>query len=188
MKNQALTSRISHQDLVAVDTLLKALRRAMPFLVALAPKERRRRELRIRKLALAEHALEGVRENRAVLPPYFDFEQFEHDVRMTRGLYNALLDLKQLVFDLQATLAISGSEVAKGCDAVCGHLKAAAKMTPGLRAITQQLAAVRDPSSTVRLPVSTDFEHRPSAAPAGLPGNGGIASASDAAAAGLHFP
>ena len=158
MKSHAVSSHISRQDLAAVDTSLKALRRAMPFLVTLAPKERRRRELRIRKLALAEHALEGVRENRAFLPPYFDFEQFEHDVQVTRSLHTTLRDLKQLVFDLQATLAVTGSDVANGCEAVCAHLKAAAKTTAGLKAVTQQLAAVRRSSSSGRLMSATPLK------------------------------
>jgi len=161
MKSHSVTSQISRQDIAAVAGALKALRRATPFLVMLPAKERRRRELRVRNLTLAEHALEGVRENRAVLPPYFDFEQFEHDVHVTRGLYDVVQELKQLVADLQTTLAVTGSEVVKGSGAVCAHLKAAARTTSGLKGLTQQLAALKNGSSTPSAPFSVRLQAFP---------------------------
>src|SRR5262245_13301522 len=104
MKNQNLSIHVTVEELETAARSLKALRQTMPFLVTLPPAERRKAALKPQQLALAESCLAAARENRSILPPSFDFEQFEHNVRITVSLHKCLQDLKQLASDVQDTL------------------------------------------------------------------------------------
>ena len=140
MKNQNLPVTVTISDLEAVGRSLKALRQTMPFLVTLSPSERRGTPLGPQKLALAETCLIAARENRSILPPSFDFDQFEHNVRITAGLHKNLNELKQLASDVQDTLIAVAKQTLKSSQQVRALVRTAAKTTPGLQLLAQQLS------------------------------------------------
>jgi len=121
---------------------LKKLRQQMTFLIALSPLERSHsRHVGPKNIEAAQLSLSAVREYPNILPVGFDLARFEQTVQIAAGLYQCQAALKELASDVQDTLLTVGAEAAKGTQQIRALVKAAAQTTPGLKQMSQRLAA-----------------------------------------------
>jgi hypothetical protein len=92
-----------------------------------------------KSLAFVNNSLTAAQSNRDILPPSFDLEEFVRDYQLANSLTEVLLGLRQLTEQVDDTLLAVGSEAMSSSLTVYDYVKTAAKKTPGLKTLAEQL-------------------------------------------------
>ena len=92
-----------------------------------------------KNLAFVRNSVSVTQNNPEVLPGNFDSEEFEKDYRLSVALTEILSLLEQLSEQVDDTLMAVGSESMASSLLVYDFVKTAAKHSPGLKSVADQL-------------------------------------------------
>jgi hypothetical protein len=143
MSYQNINAALSDAELQAIKQAIATIQQNLPFLITLSADERKRLyKMGDKRLAFVQNSLNAAQSNRNILPASFDLDGFANDYRLTSSLSELLMLLRQLTEQVDDTLMAVSSESMSSSLTVYDYVKTAAKKTPGLKAIAEQLGTL----------------------------------------------
>ncbi|WP_017318055.1 hypothetical protein [Mastigocladopsis repens] len=140
MAYQNITASLSPEDMQQIKAALQTIQKKLPFLITLSTEERRRLfKMGDKSLAFVNNSLTAAQSNPDILPASFNLEEFVRDYQLAATLTELLIALRQLSEQVDDTLLAVGSEAMSSSLTVYGYVKTAAKKTPGLKRLAEQL-------------------------------------------------
>ena len=140
---QDINASLSDVDLQEIKQAIDIIERKMPFLITLSYEERKRMyKMGDKRLAFVQNSFNAAQSNRNILPASFDLEAYTNDYKLAASLTELLMRLTQLTEQVDDTLMAVGSEAMSSSLTVYDYVKTAAKKTPGLKAIAEQLGTL----------------------------------------------
>lgn len=135
-----INTTLSDVDRQAIKQAIVLIQQKMPFLVTLSADDRQRLyKMGDKRLAFVQHSLSAAQSNPNILPASFDLQGFSNDYQLATDLSELLMLLTQLTEQVDDTLLAVGSEAMSSSLTVYDYIKTAAKKTPGLKTISEQL-------------------------------------------------
>ncbi len=95
-----------------------------------------------KRLAFVQNSFNAAQSNRNILPASFDLEAYTNDYQLAADLTELLMLLTQITEQVNDTLMAVGSEAMSSSLTVYEYVKTAAKKTPGLKSIAEQLGTL----------------------------------------------
>ena len=140
MSYQNISATVSAADLKAVKDAVALIQTKLPFLVSLTPDERKGIfKAGPNSLSFVQNALQAAQNNPDIFPKSFDVEEFSSDVDLFAVLTDHNTLVSQLASEIDDTrMAVGGEAMSEAAD-VYNYVKAAAKKTPGLKPVADQL-------------------------------------------------
>ncbi|NJN56723.1 MAG: hypothetical protein HC879_04110 [Leptolyngbyaceae cyanobacterium SL_5_9] len=143
MPYQDINVRLSEADLQEIKQAIDTIQSKMSFLITLTQEERKRLyKMGDKRLAFVQNSINVAQSNRNILPASFDLEAYTNDYRLAANLNELLMRLTQITEQVDDTLMAVGSEAMGSSLTVYEYVKTAAKKTPGLKAIAEQLGSL----------------------------------------------
>jgi len=143
MLYQDLNVTLSDADRQAIKQAIATIQQKLPFLITLSADERKRLyKMGDKRLAFVQNSLNVAQSNRNILPASFDLDGFSNDYHLSADLTELLMLLNQLTEQVDDTLMAVSSEAMSSSLTVYDYVKTAAKKTPGLKAIAEQLGSL----------------------------------------------
>ncbi|NTW48932.1 MAG: hypothetical protein HGB19_04215 [Chlorobiales bacterium] len=143
-------------DLTAIRTSLDAINAKLPFLITLTPAERKKLvKMGDKSVAFVQQCLQAVKDNGALMPAGFPVTEFDKDVKLSTDLLSIHTQVSQLAEKLDDTLLAVGNEAMNQSLQVYGQVKLAAKRSPGMKTLADQLGA-RYKANGSRIPKPTN--------------------------------
>ncbi|MBD2299246.1 hypothetical protein H6G80_18505 [Nostoc sp. FACHB-87] len=140
MAYQNITASLSPEDIQEIKAAFATIQAKLPFLVTLSAEERRKLfKMGDKRLSFVNTSLIAAQSNRDILPASFDLEEFVRDYQLATNLTELLIGLRQLTEQVDDTLMAVGSEAMSSSLTVYDYVKTAAKKTPGLKTIAEQM-------------------------------------------------
>lgn len=140
MPYQNISAKLTDTDVQEIKAALATIQTRMPFLINLTVEERRKLfKMGNKSLAFVNNSLTAAQANRDILPASFDLDEFISDYQLAATLGEIHLSLQQLTEKVDDTLMAVSSEAMGSSLTVYDYVKTAAKKTPGLKAIADQL-------------------------------------------------
>ncbi|MBW4573383.1 MAG: hypothetical protein KME31_37165 [Tolypothrix carrinoi HA7290-LM1] len=140
MAYQNVNASISPQDIQEIKAALQTVQKKLPFLITLTTEERRKLvKMGDKSLAFVNNSVAAAQSNRDILPASFDVEELVRDYQLTSTLTELLTSMRQLTEQVDDTLLAVGSDAMTSSLTVYDYVKTAAKKTPGLKTIAEQL-------------------------------------------------
>ena len=140
MAYQNITGTLSPADIQEIKAALQTVQKKLPFLVTLSPEERRKLlKMGDKSLAFVKNSVSAAQSNRDILPASFDVEELVRDYELATTLTELLTSMRQLTEQVDDTLLAVGSEAMTSSLTVYDYVKTAAKKTPGLKTVAEQL-------------------------------------------------
>ena len=140
MPSQNISTQLSDTDLKEIKAALATIETKLPFLVHLTTEERRKRfKMGNKSLSFVSNSLIAAQSNPDILPASFDLDEFSSNYQLATTLTEVHFRLQQLTEKVDDTLMSVSSEAMTDSLTVYDYIKTAAKKTPGLKAIADQL-------------------------------------------------
>ncbi|BAY10397.1 hypothetical protein [Calothrix sp. NIES-2098] len=140
MAYQNITGSLSPQDIQEIKAALQTIQKKLPFLITLSNEERRRLlKMGDKSLAFVNNSVTAAQSNREILPASFDVEELVRDYQLASALTELLTSMRQITEQVDDTLLAVGSEAMSSSLTVYDYVKTAAKKTPGLKTVAEQL-------------------------------------------------
>jgi hypothetical protein len=140
---QDINATLSEADLQDIKQALSIIQQKLPFLITLSAEERKRLyKMGDKRLSFVQNSLNAAQSNRNILPASFDLDGFTNDYRLATNLSELLMLMHQLTEQVDDTLLAVGSEAMSSSLTVYDYVKTAAKKTPGLKVISEQLGTL----------------------------------------------
>ena len=140
MAYQNITGSLSPEDMQQIKAALQTIQKKLPFLITLSTEERRRLfKMGDKSLAFVNNSITAAQSNADILPASFDIQEFVRDYQLAATLTELLIALRQLSEQVDDTLLAVGSEAMSSSLTVYDYVKTAAKKTPGLKSLAEQL-------------------------------------------------
>lgn len=140
MSYQNITGSLSPEDIQEIKTALQTVQQKLPFLVTLSSEERRKLvKMGDKSLAFVNNSVTAAQSNREILPASFDIEELVRDYQLATALTEVLTSMRQLTEQVDDTLLAVGSEAMSSSLTVYDYVKTAARKTPGLKTLAEQL-------------------------------------------------
>ncbi|MGJ3250120.1 MAG: hypothetical protein ACFE0J_03150 [Elainellaceae cyanobacterium] len=140
MPYENISATISDESLSEIKGAIATIRSHLSFLISLTPDERRKRfKMGDKSLAFVRNSVTVTQNNPEVLPGNFNREEFAKDYQLTVALTEILTLLNQLSEEVDDTLIAVGSESMASSLLVYDFVKTAAKHSPGLKSVADQL-------------------------------------------------
>ncbi|MDZ8051695.1 MAG: hypothetical protein RMX68_028290 [Aulosira sp. ZfuVER01] len=140
MAYQNITATVSSEDIQEIKAALQTIHNKLPFLVTLSTEERRKLvKMGDKSLAFVNNSVSAAQSNREILPASFNIEEFVQDYQLATTLTELLTSMRQLTEQVDDTLLAVGSEAMSSSLTVYDYVKTAAKKTPGLKTLAEQL-------------------------------------------------
>ncbi len=140
MSYQNISAKLSPTDLADIKAALATIEAKLPFLVNLTVEERRKLfKMGNKSLSFVSNSLTAAQSNPGILPASFDLAEFDRDYQLAASLTEVHLRLQQLTEKVDDTLVAVSSEAMNSSLTVYEYVKTAAKKTPGLKTISDQL-------------------------------------------------
>jgi hypothetical protein len=140
MSYQNITATLSEADVQEIKAALQTIEQKLPFLINLTTEERRRLyKMGAKSLTFVNNSLTAAQSNRDILPATFDLEEFARDYQLSAALTDIFFGLQQLSEKVDDTLMAVSSEAMSSSLTVYDYVKTAAKKTPGLKTLADQL-------------------------------------------------
>jgi hypothetical protein len=140
MPYENISATVSDQDMVKIKGAIATIRTQLPFLINLTPAERRKRfKMGDKSLAFVRNSVTATQNNPSIVPSNFDIAEFNRDYQLTLALSEVLGLLEQLTETVDDTLLAVGSESMAGSLLVYDYVKTAARHSPGLKSVADQL-------------------------------------------------
>ena len=141
MPYQNISAKLTQAEIQEIKTALATIEAKLPFLIHLTVEERRKLfKMGDKSLAFVSNSLNAAQSNREILPGSFDLDEFSSDYQLAATLAEIHLKLQQLTEKVDDTLMAVSSEAMSSSLTVYAYVKTAAKNTPGLRAVAEQLS------------------------------------------------
>jgi hypothetical protein len=140
MPYQNIDASVSATDLQAIKDAFAAIRAKLPFLVSLTVDERKATfKTGPDSLSFVQNALTGAQGNPLILPASYSVEAFQKDFYLLAVLTEIGTLVDSLASQVDDTrLAVGGETMQEGIQ-FYNYVKAAAKTTPGLKPLADQL-------------------------------------------------
>ncbi|MBW4582246.1 MAG: hypothetical protein KME42_21990 [Tildeniella nuda ZEHNDER 1965/U140] len=143
MPYQDINATLSEQSVQEIKEAVAKIQKNLPFLITLNATERRRLfKMGDKRLVFVQTSLHAAQSNRNILPASFDLDGFTNDCRLAATLTEVEMSLSQLAEQVDDTLLAVGSEAMASSLTVYDYVKTAAKKTPGLKGIAEQLGTL----------------------------------------------
>jgi hypothetical protein len=143
MPYQDINITLSEADLTEIRQAVATIQQKLPFLITLNTTERKRLfKMGDKRLTFVQTSLNAAQSNRNILPASFDLNGFSNDFRLATSLMEIEMLLNQLSEQVDDTLLAVGSEAMTSSLTVYDYVKTAAKKTPGLKGIAEQLGTL----------------------------------------------
>nr|VFJ42712.1 MAG: hypothetical protein BECKFW1821A_GA0114235_100254 [Candidatus Kentron sp. FW] len=140
MPYQNIDATLSPADVKAIKAAVDTIEQKLPFLVNLTPKERKALfKAGPDSVSFLQNALDAARDHPNILPPTFDTPAFQHDVELFTAMTDVDAVIAALAAEVDDTRMAVGGEAMQEASQVYTYVKAAAKTTPGLKAVAEQL-------------------------------------------------
>lgn len=140
MPYQNITGTLSEADIQEIKAALATIEEKLPFLINLTVEERRKLyKMGDKSLAFVNNSLTAAQSNPDILPASFDIDEFVRDYQLATNLTDIFFRLQQLTEKVDDTLMAVSSEAMSSGLTVYDYVKTAAKKTPGLKIIAEQL-------------------------------------------------
>jgi hypothetical protein len=140
MAYQNISATLTDEKLKEIKTAIATIQANMPFLVSLTTDERRKRfKMGDKSLAFVSNSLSVTQNNSEIVPANFDISEFAKDYQLMLALTEVLGLLEQLTEKVDDTLVAVGSESMVSSLLIYDYVKTAAKHTPGLKSVADQL-------------------------------------------------
>lgn len=140
MPYRNISATLSAESLQEIKTALSTIQAQLPFLVSLSVEERRKLcKMGDKSLAFVNNSLNVTQNNPEILPASFNATEFARDYQLTVALSEILGLLEQLTEQVDDTLMAVGSESMANSLLVYDYVKTAARRTPGLKSVSDQL-------------------------------------------------
>ena len=140
MAYQNIPGSLSPQDIQEIKAALQTIQKKLPFLITLSNEERRRLlKMGDKSLAFVNNSVTAAQSNREILPASFDVEELVRDYQLASALTEVLTSIRQLTEQVDDTLLAVGSDAMTSSLTVYDYVKTAAKKTPGLKTVAEQL-------------------------------------------------
>jgi hypothetical protein len=140
MPYQNISVTVSAADAQAVKDALTTIPEKLPFLVNLTAEERKAIfKTGPDRVSFVQNALAAVLNNPTIFPASFNVQEFQKDVELFTVLTELCTLAAAVVSQMDDTrLAVGGETMREGTQ-VYNYIKEAAKTTPGLKPIADQL-------------------------------------------------
>ncbi|MBW4562258.1 MAG: hypothetical protein KME32_14105 [Mojavia pulchra JT2-VF2] len=140
MAYQNITGSLSPKDIQEIKAALQTIQRKLPFLITLSNEERRSLvKMGDKSLAFVNNSITVAQSNREILPASFKVEELVRDYQLATALTEVLISMRQITEQVDDTLLAVGSEAMTSSLTVYDYVKTAAKKTPGLKTVAEQL-------------------------------------------------
>lgn len=140
MPYQNVSATLSDADIQEIKAALQTIEQKLPFLITLTADERRKLfKMGDKSLAFVNNSLTAAQSNTDILPASFNLEEFRRDYQLITSLTDIFFRLQQLTEKVDDTLMAVSSEAMSSSLSVYDYVKAAAKKTPGLKSVAEQL-------------------------------------------------
>jgi hypothetical protein len=138
-----ISTSISTETLVAVNTNLTAINTALANILLFNLTANERQSLRImgdKSIAFVQKALEYAENNPALLPPYLNLAEAQKDFALTHDLYGILQQINILQRAVEDTMMVAGSEAYDAALIFYNSVKGASRVNvPGSEAVYNDL-------------------------------------------------
>jgi hypothetical protein len=154
MAYQNITGSLSPQDIQEIKAALQTIQQKLPFLITLSNDERRSLvKMGDKSFAFVNNSVTAAQSNREILPASFNVEELVRDYQLASALTEVLTSMRQITEQVDDTLLAVGSEAMTSSLTVYDYVKTAAKKTPGLKTVAEQLGerfkAIKNKSAKV---------------------------------------
>ncbi|MBD2195529.1 MULTISPECIES: hypothetical protein [Calothrix] len=140
MPYQNITATVSPEDIQEIKAALQTIQKKLPFLITLSTEERRKLyKMGDKSFAFVNNSVSAAQSNREILPASFNVEELVQDYQLATTLTELLISMRQLTEQVDDTLLAVGSEAMTSSLTVYDYVKTAAKKTPGLKTLAEQL-------------------------------------------------
>jgi hypothetical protein len=141
MPFQNIDATLTAADLQAVKEAFKTILQKLPFLVSLTAAERKTIfKTGPDSLSFVTNALTAAQDNPTILPVSFSTPAFQRDVDLFTVLTEVVTLASSVASQIDDTRLAVGGEAMQQANQVYTYIKAAAKMTPGLKPVAAQLS------------------------------------------------
>ncbi|MBD1916908.1 MULTISPECIES: hypothetical protein [Cyanophyceae] len=135
-----ISASISDPAMAEIKGAIAVIQNNLPFLINLTPDERRKRiKMGDKSLAFVRNSVTATQNNPDIVPGKFDIAELNRDYQLTVALSEVLGLLEQLTETVDDTLLAVGSESMTGSLLVYDYVKTAARHSPGLKSVADQL-------------------------------------------------
>lgn len=146
-----INAQVAPADVQAIKAAFALVQQKLPFLLTLTDAERKAlRKVGPERLSFVANAAQVAANNPAIFPPSFDAAGFQVAV----GLFTVLTDLNtvaaQLASQLDDTHMDVGVQALDSASDVYAYVQAAAKKTPGLKPVADQLGQLYQKAAATR--------------------------------------
>ena len=156
MPYQPITATVAPADVTAIKAAIATIQQKLPFLISLTDAERKSLpKAGPNSLSFVEHAQTAADNNPTILPGSFNAANFDSHVSLFATLTDINTSIAQLASSVDDTRMAVGSEAMNEARSVYEYVKSAAKNTPGLKPVADQLGE--------------RFQHASAAKPAATP-------------------
>ena len=156
MPYQPITATVAPADVTAIKAAIATIQQKLPFLITLTDAERKSLpKAGSNSLSFVEHAQTAADNNPTILPGSFNAANFDSHVDLFATLTDINTSIAQLASSVDDTRMAVGSEAMNEARQVYEYVKSAAKTTPGLKPVADQLGE--------------RFQHTTAAKPAAAP-------------------
>lgn len=140
MSYQNIDVTLTPADVQAVKDAFAAVLTKLPFLVNLSSDERQALvKTGPDSVSFVQNALTAAQGNPKIFPQSFDVSGFERDVILFATMTELLTLAEQIVSQLDDTRLAIGSEAMQAAIQAYKYIQTAAKTTPGLKPVAEQL-------------------------------------------------
>ena len=140
MSYQNISAQLSAEDVQTIKGALATIKSKLPFLINLTTEERKKTfKIGPNSLSFVQNSLTAAKNNPAILPASFGVEEFESDVNLFAVLTEVNTAVEQLASQIDDTRVAVGGEAMNEANQVYSYVKSAAKITPGLKPVADQL-------------------------------------------------
>ncbi|MGB3137198.1 MAG: hypothetical protein WBG38_08520 [Nodosilinea sp.] len=140
MPYENISATVSDQAMTEIKGAIAAIQTQLSFLINLTPDERRKRfKMGNKSLAFVRNSVTVTQNNPSIVPSSFSMAEFNRDYQLTVALSEVLGLLEQLTETDDDTLLAVGSESMASSLLVYDYVKTAARHSPGLKSVADQL-------------------------------------------------
>jgi len=140
MPYQNINATLSPEDVQAIKAAVDTIVQKLPFLVNLTPKERKALfKAGPDSVSFLQNALSAAQDHPGILPVNFNTSEFKNDVDLFTVMTDIGTVIASLASEVDDTRLAVGGEAMQEASQVYTYVKAAAKTTPGLKPVAEQL-------------------------------------------------
>jgi hypothetical protein len=140
MPYQNISASLSEADIQAVKDAFATVLQKLPFLVNLMPDERKTIfKAGPDRVSFVQNASAAAKNNPHIFPASFDTQEFQQDVELFADLTELSTLADSVASQIDDTRLAVGGEAMRQATQVYNYVKEAAKTTPGLKPLSDQL-------------------------------------------------